>query len=56
MLQVDVNLIGSVIYFSPPMDNKHAESSLQEDVNVWLNDILHRAKLMTPLIDGQVNN
>lgn len=55
MLQVEVNLIGSVIYFSPPTNNSFADTSLQEFMDHWLNDILGRSKLISPIITGEVS-
>ncbi|XP_057302207.1 uncharacterized protein LOC130636487 isoform X2 [Hydractinia symbiolongicarpus] len=46
LVQLDVHLIGSIIYFSPPVDRAFATLSLAEYVEQWLDGILARLKLI----------
>ena len=56
LLQIDVNLIGSVILFSPQTDDRFAQLSLQEYIQGWLDDVLGRTKLISPLITSVVSS
>ena len=50
MLQLDIKLVGPIIYFVPPVDESFAEKSMHEYFAEWLQWILSRSEALSELV------